>query len=119
LDLARHQRFGHSGLFEHADALAELTERNPVHRRRWRFRGALRQIRKGFFFDGDDGDVIAGAACRVEHQKRKASVPGYQAEPLHSSASTSSARRVARRRMTPRVEERMNSTRYWTSGQES
>ena len=46
----------------------------------------------------------------IKDQKRKPAVAGNDAE-LHSSATNSSARRVGRRRMTPRCEVRMNSTR--------
>ena len=37
-------------------------------------RGRGLEVRKGFFLDGDDGDVVAGAAGGVEHQERKPAV---------------------------------------------
>ena len=53
----------------------ELSERHPVHGRGRRPRGSLRQFGKGFFLERDDGDVVARAAGRVEHQEREPAVP--------------------------------------------
>ena len=37
------------------------------------------EIGKGFFLEGDDGDVVAGAARGVEDEEGKAAVAGDQA----------------------------------------
>ena len=47
-------------------------------RRRWA-RGRVCQVGKRFFLDSDDGDVVAGAARRIEHKKREPAVPRDQA----------------------------------------
>ena len=57
------------------------------------------------------GDVRRGLRTRgVQHQERKTAVARDEAQ-LHSSATSSSARRDGRRRITPRWAVRMNSTR--------
>ena len=70
-------------------------------------------------FEGDHRHVMAGSARGVQHQEGESAVPCDEPETHYSSASTSSCRRVARRRMTPRLDERMNSIRYCTSVQAS
>ncbi len=121
LDLPRHDGFADAGLLQQRDAGPELAERDPMQRGRGRLRRVHRQFGKGFFGERDHGDVVTRAARGVEDEKRKAPVPRDQAEAhrRYSSASTSSARRVARRRITPRWDVRTKSTRYWTSSHES
>src|SRR6185503_11229801 len=102
------------------EPLAELTERHPVELRARRSRRELLQRGKRLFLDGNDGDRVSRRPSRTEHQEGEAAVAGYQAKAHrgctgYSSASTSSARRMARRRMTPRWDVRMNSIRYSTS----
>src|SRR5688572_6591189 len=92
-------------------------ERGSRHARRFGL-----ELGEGFFLERDDGDVVACRTRGVEHQKRESAVARNQTEAHrlslpYSSAISSSARRVARRRMTPRVELRMKSTIAWTSSQ--
>ena len=76
---------------------------------------------------GDDRDVVPRAARGVEHEEGKAAVSGDQAKAHDKAALQSAIRRRrllrrardGRRRMTPRCEVRMKSTRYWTSAQAS
>src|SRR5207249_4580137 len=82
-----------------------------------RTRGGIGQLGKRLFFEGDDRHRVPRTTGRLEDQKWEPTVARDQSEVHHSSTSASSARRDARRRMTPREEERMNSTRYCTSGQ--
>ena len=124
LDLPGHHRLGDAGVLEqvHPGAQAVRARRGGGRRRGPRGRGL--EVGKGFFLERDDRDVVAGAARGIEDEKREPAVAGDQTEAGHwpdiggySSASTSSARRVARRRITPRSDERMKSTTNCTSGQ--
>ena len=65
-------------LFQVRDTLAELTKGDPVNART-RVRGRIVQIRKGFFLDRDDGDVVAHRPRRIEHEERKSPVAGDEA----------------------------------------
>jgi hypothetical protein len=75
LDLAGHHGLRHAGTLEQVDAPAQLTERDPVDRRRGRALRQLLELGKRFLLQRDDGDVVAGVARRVEDQKREAAVP--------------------------------------------
>ena len=89
-----------------ADAGAELSERDPVNRGPVPRGGAV-QFGKRLFLGGDDRDVVPLRTRRVEDEERKGAVAGDQARDAcrrYSSATSSSARRVGRRRMTPRCE---------------
>ena len=111
LHLARHHGLRDAGVLQQADALAEMPDRNPVDVGAGALRGVV-QLGKRFFFRRDDGDVVALRTRGLEDQKGEASVAGNQAYAHdYSSASASSALRVARRRMTPRCDVRMKSTR--------
>ena len=96
--------------FSSADAGAELAERDPVDGGAVA-RGRVVQLGKRLFLRRDDRDVVPLRARGVEHEEREPAVAGDEPERIHSSATSSSARRVGRRRMTPRCELRMNSTR--------
>ena len=78
LDLPGHHRLRHAGVLQQADQLAELPERDPVQRGRGRPRRDVGEIGKGFFLEGDDGHVVAGAARGVEDEEREAAVAGDQ-----------------------------------------
>ncbi len=73
-------------------------------------RRRLVEILEGLFLGGDDGDLVPLGASRLEDEERKPAVAGDEPE-LHSSATSSSVRRAGRRRITPRRELRMKSTR--------
>src|SRR5260221_11898101 len=49
-----------------------------MHRRRRRPRGRFGELRRRFFLQRDDGDVVPGAARGVEHEEWKAAVAGYE-----------------------------------------
>ena len=66
--------------------LPELSERDPVQRRRRRPGRQVGEIGKRFFLDGDDGDVVARAARGVEDEKGKTAVAGDQTQPHRLSA---------------------------------
>ncbi len=68
LDLTRHDGVGHAGILHQADALAELTERDPMDRRA-RLRGGFVEIGECFFFCGDDRDVMAHRTGSVQHKE--------------------------------------------------
>ena len=126
LDLPRHHRLRDAGVLEQLEQRAELPERNPVEGGRGRTRGQVGQIGERFVLERDDGDVVAGAARRVEDEEGKAAVPamrprahGHACSAYFVRRRTSSARRDARRRMTPRCDVRMKSIRYCTSGHAS
>ena len=138
LDLTGHDCLRHPRRLQQGDALAQLPERHPVQVSPRLARGSSGQVGPGLFLHRNDGDVMPERARRLEHEEGKAAVAGDDTKPhgrvrmrdapgllrdpgaaphLYSSATISSARRVARRRITPRCELRMNSTRYCTSGQ--
>ena len=98
LDLPGHHRLGDAGLLQQADAGAQLAERDPVQVRRRRARRDVGELGKGLFLDGDDGDVVPGAARGVEDEEGETGRCRRSGRALHSSARTSSARRVARRK---------------------
>ena len=56
--------------------LAEIAARPPASAVHWISVG---QLGKSLVFERDDGDVVAGAAGGVEHQKGKATVAGDEA----------------------------------------
>ena len=76
LHLPRHDGLRHTGALQQADAFAELSQRHPVHGRRRGPRRRGRQFGKSLFLNGHHGDVVAEAARRVEHEKRKPAVAG-------------------------------------------
>ena len=78
LDLARHDCLRHAGRLQQADALPELADRNPMEGGRRRSGRDVGEVGKRFFLQRDDGDVVAGAARGVEHQKREPTVASYQ-----------------------------------------
>ena len=90
-----------------------------------RTRGRGLEIGERFFLERDDGDVVTrrrGRRRARENGNRPLPAIRPQAHArvrAYSSASTSSARRVARRRITPRSDVRMKSTTNCTSAQAS
>ncbi len=70
----------------------------------------LLEILERFFLRRDHRDLVTLGARRLEDQEGKPTVAGNEPE-LHSSATSSSVRRAGRRRITPRRELRMKSTR--------
>jgi hypothetical protein len=106
LHLPGHHGVADAGGLQDRDALPELAEGNPMNRYAAP-PGRVGQLWKRLFLRRDDGDVVALRARGVEHEKRKASVPGNQANvhrgvilprrALRSSASAyAESRRAAR-----------------------
>ena len=67
------------GILEQADAFSQLSERDPVDRRRGRASRRLLEIGKRFLLDGDDGDLVTRPPGGVEHEKGKPAIAGDQA----------------------------------------
>jgi hypothetical protein len=86
LHLSRHHRASHPGGLEQTDALAELTERNPVNRRPVPRRG-VDKLGKSLFLDGDHRHVMPLRGRRLEDQEGKLAVAGDETE-LHVPGST-------------------------------
>ena len=87
----------------------ELAERDPVDGSAEALREVF-EFGKRLLFRGHHGDLVALGARRLEHEKRKPPVARDEPQ-LHSSTTGSSVRRVERRRITPRRDVRMKSTR--------
>ena len=81
-DLAGHDRLGHAGRLEQLDALAELSERDPVQRRAGLPRRLL-EVGEGFLLDGDDGDLVTEITGALQCEKGKLAVAGDEADACH------------------------------------
>src|SRR5262245_66563027 len=85
-DLPGHYGLSDAGLLEQVQPGSQLTQRNAVDGGHRRTLGSRLEIRKRFFLERDDGDVVAGAARGVEDQKREPAVAGDQSEGRSHSA---------------------------------
>ena len=80
--LPRHHRLRHAGGLEELDALAELSEGDPVE-------GGVGLPRRGlevgerFFLDGDDRDLVAEVTGALQCEERKFAVAGDDADACH------------------------------------
>ena len=80
LDLPGHHRLGDAGVLQQADALARAGRARPSAAPPPAARAAdVGELGKRLFLEGDDGDVVAGAARRVEDEEGKPAVAGDQA----------------------------------------
>jgi hypothetical protein len=64
--LAGHHHFRYFFALKNRNELGELADVDPVESR-----SVLRQLRRGFVFNGDDYDFVAFAARRFKSEKRR------------------------------------------------
>ena len=78
LHLPGHHGLRDAGLLEQVDPCPELSQRDAMQRRRRRLRRLAFEFGERLFLEGDDGDLVARRARRLEDEEGKPAVAGNQ-----------------------------------------